>query len=151
MKVHYRKYFLDWQEGRLSPRKKREVDEHLEECPVCREYFREMSQLMQPEEEHLPRLAVDPYELTRIRALAEEKADKPILPLQRLVGGLAFSLTLFVAIVLGVWLGKGMTSYSQNDLQYAANSITAQQNNIEYDLGFDVVWETMIEETINED
>ena len=151
MKVHYRKYFLDWEEGRLNPRKKREVEAHLKECPACQEYFREMSRLMQPEEEHLPRLAVDPYELTRIRALATEKAEKPAFRLHRVVVGLAFTLSLFLAIVLGLWLGTGSIPNLQNTQQYATASFTAQQNTTDYDLGFDVVWETMIEETIDED
>ena len=37
--VEFDRFVHDYQEGSLSPRKRRAFDLHMELCPMCREYF----------------------------------------------------------------------------------------------------------------
>jgi len=152
MNVHYRKYFLDYAENRLSPRKKAEVEEHLTHCPVCRNYFEQMGALLNPvAENEKPRLVLNEWEFTRLQQRIHETVPQTPVRRFRYAWQISFSLLLFLAITLGIWMGKGLTERTtpvQNRIMASAQSLQAETN---YDMGFDLVWETLVEETVHED
>jgi predicted anti-sigma-YlaC factor YlaD len=152
MNIHYRKYFLDYAENRLSPRKKAEVDEHLKHCPVCRNYFEQMQTLLAPVAEgQKPGLTLNEWEFTRLQQRIREAGPETPTRRFRYSWQFSFSLLLFLAISLGIWLGRGLTERItpvQNQAMASAQSLQTEAN---YDMGFDLVWETLVEETVHED
>jgi len=144
MKVHYRKQFVKWLEGDLSPRKKRKIDHHLHECAACAAYYHKMKQFFElPEEQPLPQLEPLPYELTRIQSLAQETAgeftgSRLSIPVKT---ALVYTLMLLFALLGGIWMGKGLVSTDRENEIYSF--LMEQQKVLQTSqAGFAQVWES---------
>ncbi len=144
MRVHYRKQFIKWLDGELSPGKKHKIDRHLRECAHCATYFHKMRQFLESQEEPpLPWLEPLPGELTRIRSLAQdtpgERSESPIsLPAKT---ALVYSLILLFALLSGIWMGKGLVSVEGKNEIYSF--VMEQQEILQTSqAGFARVWES---------
>lgn len=112
---HVHKMYLDWSEDRLSAKQRGAVEEHLQDCPACREYFRNMSVIFSEKADlsALPTLQPDPYLPTRIKALGGKEAGRSSRRERQWAGAFrwAFSaLALSLAVLTGVYLGKGLAA-----------------------------------------
>lgn len=102
-----KKAFLDWSEDRLRPRRRAEIEAHLESCEGCRVYYRRMAELLAPGDPALlPQLTADPFLPTRIKALAAAPEKR-----RGRAGNFRWVWTIamfLLAMYLGVFLGKGL-------------------------------------------
>ncbi len=120
MGKHVKQNYLDWAEGRLSPAQRGKIAGHLKHCRECQTYFQRLDNLFKaPPAAPLPELESDPFLPQRIKALASQAREKPTDPspgrLALLSGWqMVFSAALlFLAISLGVFLGKGLSPVYQ--------------------------------------
>ncbi len=111
---HVISQFIDWFGERLPEGDRTAVEDHLEHCAKCRNYYSKMASLIQtPDKYTFPVLEADPYLATRVKAIAQKDAHS----FQRshwfrwVLVGAASS----VAILLGVELGNGLYSATQAD------------------------------------
>lgn len=123
---HVRKFYLEWSEGRLSAKQRRAVEEHLQDCPVCREYFRKMSAIFSDKADlsSLPKLEADPFLPTRLKARAGREAGSSRQQGRQWAGALRWAfatLALSLAVLTGVYFGKSLAAsaaqpYSETQL-----------------------------------
>jgi anti-sigma factor RsiW len=152
MKAHYRKYFIVWLDGRLSPNKRKEVEQHLEQCAECREYFKRMETLFADSGlQEIPELEPQPYELTRIKQLAQQKKKEGSFRFlkQPLPAVVLYSVILFFTLMAGIWMGKGIYQSSHTNDLYAFAVQEKQYLNFS-GTGFSQVWESMNNGETNE-
>lgn len=106
--------FQDWFENRMSKQDRKELENHLEQCEECKRYFIKMSSLLEvPDKDSFPELHPDPFMATRIKAMAHKKSAGTRVKqwMKWTLVGAASS----VAIFLGVELGNGLYTTTQND------------------------------------
>ncbi|MFZ0389823.1 MAG: zf-HC2 domain-containing protein [Calditrichia bacterium] len=145
MKIHYKKYFQDWQQEKLKPRQKQRVEAHLRQCEACRRYFQKMALLFTaPPAGERPQIELDPYALTRIKAhlieqSAQPQAEKSLRPM---MWGIIYSTLSAAALFLGIWLGMDLAQPKAEDVFY---NFAAEQQQIFEQPGnaFAQIWETM--------
>lgn len=146
---HVRKFYLEWAEGRLGAKQRRAVEEHLQNCPGCREYFRKMSAIFSDKADlsALPTLQPDPYLPARIKALAGAAARRSRQQGRQWAGAFrwAFSaLALSLAVLAGIYLGKGLATnaaqpYSETQLLSDYYQAFARQS-------YSDAWESLLSE-----
>lgn len=111
---HVISQFLDWFEKRLPEDERMAVENHLEHCGKCRNYYSKMASLIQiPDKETFPVLEADPYLATRIKATAQKNTHK--LRLSHWLRWVLVGAASSAAILLGVELGNGLYSATQSD------------------------------------
>jgi predicted anti-sigma-YlaC factor YlaD len=125
-KRHVTKNYLNWAEGKLNAPQREQIENHLQDCPDCREYYEKMSAVFSEKTDltDLPRLKTDPFLPTRIRAMAENRAKSSFDNLKGWQWAGAFrlaisSLMLVAAVTIGIYLGKDLAvtdQYSESDL-----------------------------------
>lgn len=106
------KNLIFWMEGKLSDSQRQELENHLNTCPDCREYYRKMQTVLEnPDNSAFPHLTADPFLPARIRAgeirSLSEPSDMPLFD------GLRWSfvtLLLFIGITLGGVMGYSIMS-----------------------------------------
>ncbi len=153
MRVHHKKEFINWLENNLSNSKQNQVSQHLNKCRGCRYYFEAMSKFM--EKPPIPvwqQLETQPFEKTRIIAAAETKKNEPairIKPFLRTIP-LLYPILLVLAIIGGIWTGKGLVNPDQQTELY---TFAMEQQEYLYisEYGFDNVWSDLSGENQNED
>lgn len=146
---HVRKFYLEWAEGRLGATQRRAVEEHLQNCPGCREYFRKMSAIFSDKADlsTLPNLQPDPYLPARIKALTGAEARRSRQQERQWAGAFrwAFStLALSLAVVAGIYLGRGLAAsaaqpYSETQLFSEYYQAFARQS-------YSETWESLLDE-----
>ena len=152
MKVHYRKKFIKWLDGELSPAEKSKIERHLRECTTCANYYHKMKLFFESEKEPpLPVLEPLPGEITRIRSLAqdtrkEHSESRFFLPAKT---ALVYSLILLFALISGIWMGKELVSVEEKNEIY---SFVVEQQEILHSsrAGFAQVWESFTGEQNDE-
>jgi predicted anti-sigma-YlaC factor YlaD len=135
---HVTKKFPEWQEGSLTPSEKKTVDEHLNVCRECREYYDTWQGILEsPDMSGLSQLEPDPYLATRI--MAGELAAKTETQKDPAFQGIRWSfatLLLFIGLSFGVILGLSGNKPAENTDQEIATAyyqaFTQQEN--QYDL-----------------
>jgi len=118
------KNLISWMEEKLPESQRQELEDHLQECPDCREYYQKMRGILEnPDLSALPHLTTDPFLPTRIRSgEIRSLSDPSEIPI---FDGLRWSfvtLLLFVGIGLGAFVG-----YSIMDTAYRTDSSLATQ------------------------
>ncbi|MEJ2637797.1 MAG: zf-HC2 domain-containing protein [Calditrichia bacterium] len=151
MKIHYKKYLIDWLEHRLDPKKKAQLENHLDHCGDCREYFMKMEKLFAGHAwDPLPNLEPAPFELTKIKNLAREDRRESLLPPPRYRAvNFLYAAVLVLAIVAGFWMGKGMAEPAPGELYTTA--IQSREILQASGSGFANIWETISGEANHED
>ena len=152
MKVHYRKYLVDWLEGRLSADKKEEIESHLKTCSSCRTYYSKMQELLDtPPEGILPELEPQPYEITKIQSLAlkDDSEQHSVFSLFPFKMAFIYSIALIFTLLTGFWMGKDLVQKSSSSELYS--SIEQEQSFITLSsAGFEDLWESFTGELNNE-
>jgi len=134
MKKHVKKYFVDWQDGKLAHNKMNTIANHLKECAECRNYFDKMNELLLiPDKQILQVLQKDPYLPTKIKANLESNKKR-----NQNLRGLKFirfafnSFLLIIAVSIGIYLGSNLSNqdseYEEVDLAATYYQAFSQQN-----------------------
>lgn len=111
---HVISQFQDWFEQRLSDGDRRAVENHLDHCSKCRNYYSAMASLIEPpDQEFFPELEPDPFLSTRVKSIAQKESHSsiPMHWLRWTLVGAASS----IAILLGVEMGNGLYNTTQPD------------------------------------
>ncbi|HTY36325.1 MAG TPA: zf-HC2 domain-containing protein [Bacteroidota bacterium] len=126
---HTRSLLLRWMEQSLSSQDRLLLEQHLEECAACRQYFESMSQALTPSRTDRTRsIAADPYLPTRIRAMMSE-AGKARSTGARLVRWGLTSAAAVLAVLCGAFLGEKLSSGTSALAEQ--NLLTAYQVTVE--------------------
>lgn len=107
--------YLAWTANELGSMERRRVEQHLERCEKCREYYRKMTLLLErPGAELLPRLTPDPLPTGGVRRAAAPRVIKPAS--WPVIGWARVSIagaTLALALAAGIYLGNGLSKVDQ--------------------------------------
>ncbi len=139
MKKHYRKYFVDWQEGRLSQKQKGELEAHLSDCSECRGYFAKMEMLFsRPAADLLPAVEVKPFALTAILSRAKNQAIKEAaqFPIHSWKTAVIWASLWMIALVGGIQMGRGLDEAvvnKQTNAQYSSQSQLTELSESRFD------------------
>lgn len=137
---HYKKYFLNWHEGKLSEETKINLENHLTVCSDCRIYFEKMNKVLLSEEDfEIIELKPDPYLPQRVKSLSDEKNgiikyDLYVPCLKWSVIGFAFSFLLLIFSFFSISNTKTSPQKSSNIYYDYYQSISQQSfsGNLDY-------------------
>lgn len=141
-KIHLKKYFMDWSEGKLNQQQMDKIERHLKSCPECQAYFQKMQMfLAEPDPLALPELELDYFLPTRIKELAKPSVDKHSsfkLWKKRIQVALG-TVTIILALLIGVFIGKWMADkqgFSETEIMLSYSSMFTDQ-------GIGEVWDNV--------
>jgi predicted anti-sigma-YlaC factor YlaD len=132
-KSHMKKYFPDWLEGKLSPSEIDSIENHLETCEECKEYFEKMQLFLgKPELGAIPELKPDPFLPTRIKEAAKQtNSGTKFLESLKMRSRLTFGTAMIIiALMVGVFLGKWMSgkeAVSETEIVLSYSSMFSNQ------------------------
>ena len=131
---HVTQLFLKWQDGSLGAPDKERVEEHLNRCPACQQYFQTWANIFKkPDPNILPRLSADPYLPTRIVSgeirLPEGENSKPTsFGVRWSFATILTLIGLSTGAILGISTSDRKT-YSDQDIARAYYEAVTQQEN----------------------
>lgn len=142
---HVRKYFLDWLEPKLNTNKVEMIDQHLQSCTECKEYYDKMQIIFsKPELSNLPTLQPDAFLPTKIKELAKQKGSEYqfynfLKSKYRVTLG---TVMIICALMIGIFLGKWMS----NKESVSETEIVLSYSTMFSDEGIGQVWNNIVAE-----
>jgi len=107
MKKHVKKDVIPYLTGRLGAEKRTAIEQHLERCAECRNFFDLIYQIEnEPRRDIFPELPADPYLPVRVRANFEQQKESIPGKLGHALQLVIYAVAIVISITLGIFLGK---------------------------------------------